>query len=171
MRTRIMIAVFKPIPSMLAIRPSRWARSWCWRIAAANRLILAPLHRLKAGRFLFPHLPNMRIATGLAAGLEAGNILADLIDHRQMPGKWCQPRIRRSMDLLGRGRAGSDQGRVDLVVLRPLQMKLGVGPYLRGLEHDDHEAIAAQPDNDLLLVAAARLDADPLDSALPQPSR
>ena len=75
------------------------------------------------------------------------------------------------MDLLGRRRAGRDQGGIDLVVLRSLQDELGIGPHLRGLEHDDHETVAAQLGDDRLLVAAARLDPDPLDPVSPQPSR
>jgi len=75
------------------------------------------------------------------------------------------------VDFLGRRRAGCDQARVDLVVLGPLQHELGIGPHLRGLEHDDHEAIAAQPCNNGLLVAAARLDADPFDAVALQPGR
>src|SRR5262249_34333127 len=46
-----------------------------------------------------------------------------------------------------------------------------ISPHLRGLEHDDHEAVAAQPRDHGLLVAAARLDADPFDAVLPQPGR
>src|SRR5215510_1303799 len=75
------------------------------------------------------------------------------------------------MDLLGRCRAGSDQGRIDPVVLRPLAAELGVGSHLRGLEQNDHKSIAAQSRNRCPLVATARLDPHPLGSSLAQPSR
>ena len=50
-------------------------------------------------------------------------------------------------------------------------MEFGVGAHLRRLEHNHDEAIAAQPRDDLLFVPAARLNADPLDAMLAQPSR
>src|SRR6266545_2721650 len=85
--------------------------------------------------------------------------------------EWRQARIGRGVDFLDRRRASCDQGRVDLVVLGPLQDELGIGPHLRGLEHNDHEAIAAQLRHHGLLIAAARLNADPFDALAPQPGR
>src|SRR5260221_4915810 len=75
------------------------------------------------------------------------------------------------MDLPGGCRAGCDQGGVDLVVLCQLQVKPGIGPHLRGLEHDDHDPVAAQLRHHGLFVAAACLDADPHGAVLPQPFR
>src|ERR1700743_1034753 len=66
------------------------------------------------------------------------------------------------LDLAGGGTVG-DQGRIDPVVLGPLEMEAGIGPDLCGLEDDDSEAVSAQPDDDLMLAAASRLDADPFD--------
>jgi hypothetical protein len=68
---------------------------------------------------------------------------------------------------LDRCRAGRDQGGINPVVLRQLQVKLGIGSHLRRLEHDHDEPLAAQPGDDRLLIAATRLDADPSDPALP----
>src|SRR5262249_8003354 len=42
-------------------------------------------------------------------------------------------------------------------------------PHLDGLEHDHHQAVATQFADDLLLVAAAGLDADAFDPMPPQP--
>ena len=50
-------------------------------------------------------------------------------------------------------------------------MKPRISAHLRGLEHDDHETIAAQLGDDGLLVATARLDADSPDLMPPQPGR
>jgi hypothetical protein len=96
-------------------------------------------------------------------------MVGDLIDQRLMLGHWRQTRIRRSMDFLGSRRTGRDQTGIDLVVLGPLQVKLRIGAHLRGLEHDDHKSIAAEPSDYGLFIAAARLDADSLDPILPQP--
>ena len=132
-------------------------------------LELAPQEPIERAISSFQNAPNTRIAAGLAAGLEAGDVLGELLDQRQMLGKWGQTRIRRVVNLLGRRRAGRDQGGIDLVVLGLLQEEPGIGPHLRGLKHDHHKAVAAQMRDDLLLVAATRLDADPFDLALPQP--
>jgi hypothetical protein len=75
------------------------------------------------------------------------------------------------MDLLGRCRAGGDQRGVDLVILRPLQDEPGIGPHLRRLEHNHYETVTPQLRDHRLLIAAARLDPDPLDAPLPQPTR
>jgi hypothetical protein len=71
------------------------------------------------------------------------------------------------MDLLNGRRTVGDQGGIDLVVLCQLEMKLGIGPHLRGLEHDDIELVAAKLCHDRLLIAAARFDPDPLDPVPP----
>src|ERR1019366_2090546 len=130
-------------------------------------LTLAPENLVETSDFLDPEAPNTLVTTALAAVLEACNVLGDLLDQRQMLGKRRQARIRRSMDLLNGGRTLSNQGGIDLVVLCPLQMKLGIGPHLRGLEHDDLELVTAKMRYDCLLIAAARLDPDPLDPAAP----
>src|SRR5215204_2797128 len=148
MRTRMATAVGSPTASTLAIKSSRSARSLCRRMAATSAL-----------------------SSSRRQGLEAGDVLAKLLDERQMLGKRRQTRIGPGMDLLGRRRAGSDQGGIDLVVLGPLQVKLGIGAHLRRLKHDDDKTIAPQLCDHRLLVAAARLDPDPLDAMTPQPSR
>ena len=83
-----------------------------------------------------------------------------------MLGKGRQSRIGRGMDLSGGRCASCDQGSVDLVVLGSLQVKHGIGSHLRRLEYDDHKTIAAKLPDDVLLIAAARLDADALDAML-----
>src|SRR5215211_1481451 len=141
------------------------------RMATAVGSPTASAQGLEAGDLRIPAVPDARITAGLLAGLEADDVLAKLLDERQMLGKRRQTRIGRGMDVLGRRRAGSDQGGIDLVVLGPLQVKLGIGAHLRGLQHDDDKTIAPQLCDDRLLVAAARLDPDPLDAMTPQPSR
>src|SRR5439155_18629336 len=66
-------------------------------------------------------------------------------------------------------RAGRNQGRIDLVVLRQPQIKAPMGAPLRGLEHDDHKTTLPQPPDDRLLVAASGFDSDPFAPVLPQP--
>ena len=80
-----------------------------------------------------------------------------------MFGKRLQPRIGSGVDLLDRGGAGGDQRGIDLVVLGPLQVELGIGAHLRRLKHHDNEPLAPQLGDDRLLIAAARLDPDALD--------
>ena len=171
MRTRIATAVRNPTPSTLTIRSSRSARSRCWRIAVARVLSSLFKSRVERAIFLLPELPDTWGTAGFAAGLATGDVLRDLLDQRQMLGKWRQAGVGRDMDLFGRCGAGCDQAGIDLVVLRPLQEKLGIGPHLRGLQHYDDKTIAAKMGDDLLLVATACLDADPIDPLLPQPGR
>lgn len=132
-------------------------------------LELAPLKPLETADFIAPDALNPWVPTALTAGLETSNVVGDLLDERQMLGQWRQTRIWRCMDLLDGGRAGGNQGSIDLVVLRPLQVERGIGPHLRGLEHDHHKTILAQPDHDGLLIAAAGLNPDPVDPLSPQP--
>jgi hypothetical protein len=73
------------------------------------------------------------------------------------------------VDLLDFPGAGSDQTGIDLVVLCPLQVELGVGAYLRRLENNHQEPVATQLGYDCLLVSAARLNADPLGAMPAQP--
>lgn len=156
---------------MLLIKSRRAARSWCWRTAAVERLELDPQKRLETGYLVIPEASDARIPAGLAACLEMGDVLRDLLDQRQMLCNRRQARVRRIDDGLCVCGAERDQRCIDLVVLRRLQMKFGIGSHLRGLKHDDHEAVTTQLDNDLLLVSAARLDADPFDATPPQPGR
>jgi hypothetical protein len=58
---------------------------------------------------------------------------------------------------------------VDAVVLGALAVEFGVGANLRRLEHDHHQAVAAQLLDYRLLVAAAGFDPDPTDSVPTQP--
>ena len=73
------------------------------------------------------------------------------------------------MDLPHRRGAGCDQSRIDLVVLGPLHVELGIGPHLRRLKHHDHKPLAPQFGDDRLFVTATRLDADAFDAMLSQP--
>ena len=130
-------------------------------------LTLTPQNPVETGNLLAPEAPNTPVATTLAAVLEAGNVLGDLLDQRQMLGKWRQTRIRRGMDLLNCRRTVSDQDGIDLVVLCPSQLKTRIRSYLRGLEHDDLEPVAAKLRHDRLLIAAACLDPNPLDPVPP----
>src|SRR4029450_2021452 len=118
-----------------------------------------------------PEVPDTRVPAARAASLEVGDILRDLIDQRQMFGIGRQTGVRRSMDLPSGCRTGRDQGSIDFVVFRQLQMEHGIGPHLCGLEYDHQEPVLAQLQHDGLLIAAARLDPDPFDLVLPQPSR
>src|SRR5258708_36251270 len=88
-----------------------------------------------------------------------------MLGERQQPGIW------RTVDLLARSSAGRDQGGIDLVVLGPLQVELGIGANLRGLKHHHDKSLAPQLGNNGLLIAAARLDADTLDTMPPKPVR
>ena len=62
-----------------------------------------------------------------------------------------------------------DQRRIDLVVLGPLQVKLGISAHLRRLKHDHDKSLAPQLANDRLFVAATCLDADAFDAMPPKP--
>ena len=97
------------------------------------------------------------------------DVLSDLLDQRQMLGKRLQPRIGGGVDLLDRGGAGGDQRRIDLVVLGPLQVELGIGAHLCRLKHHHNEPLAPQLGDDWKLIAATRLDPDALDLVAPQP--
>jgi hypothetical protein len=75
------------------------------------------------------------------------------------------------MDLLDRCRASCDQRRVDLVILRLLQEKHGIGTHLRGLKHHHHKTVAPQMDDDILLIPTTRLDTDTIDPMSLEPNR
>jgi hypothetical protein len=47
-----------------------------------------PEHRIEACDLGIPVACAVRIAAGRAAGLEPGDVLGDLLDQRQMLGKW-----------------------------------------------------------------------------------
>ena len=128
-------------------------------------------HRLQAGDLGAPEVAQALIAAGLAARLVAGDVLADLLDDGEMIGEPQQARIGRRVNSFDRRRAGGDQPRIDLVVLGALPAKFCKGTHLRRLEHDDPEAVATQRQDNLALIATARLDADPLSAVLPQESR
>ncbi len=133
-------------------------------------LELLALQPLEAGDLLIPEAPGLLITRCRAARLEARNVLGELLDHGKKLGKGRQAWVRWWVDLLGLSRARSDQGGIDLVVLRQLQPIFGVGPHLRRLEHDDQKAFPAKGGYDRLLVATTRLDADPVDPVLSQPA-
>ncbi len=50
-------------------------------------LQLGPLHRLKSCDLRLPMLTDARVAAALAAVLQDGNVLAQLVEHRQMLGR------------------------------------------------------------------------------------
>ena len=129
------------------------------------------VHRLQAGDLGAPEVAQALIAAGLAARLVAGDVLADLLDDGEMIGELDQSRIGRRMNGFGRRRAGGDQPRIDFVVLSALPAKFCEGTHLRRLEHDDLEAVAAQRQDHVALVTAARLDADAFDAVSAQPRR
>ena len=88
--------------------------------------------------------PDAMIATGLPTCFDMRDVLCELLDQRQMLGKWRQAWIWRAMDLLRRRRADRDQRGIDSVVLGPLQVKLRVGAHLRRLKNNHHKTVAAQ---------------------------
>ncbi len=116
-------------------------------------------------------LADARVATAFAAVLQAGNVLAQLIEHRQMAGQRGEAGIGWRRDPVGGGRAGRDQGGVKAVVLGPPQHEAGIGAHLGRLEEDHDKPVAAQLRHHRPLVAAARLDANPLDPMPAQPPR
>ena len=136
---------------------------------AVTSCLPLPYQPFEAGDLLTPETPGLLITGHLAPRLVAGNVIGKLLDDGEKPGKGRQARVRRGMDLLSLRRAGGNQRGIDLVVLGPLQLIFGIGPYLGGLKHDDHEAVAAKRGHDGLFVATTRLDADAFDAALAQP--
>src|SRR5215468_4428947 len=136
-----------------------------------QRLELSVLEPFETGDLILPEASDMRLPAARAAGLDEGDVLCDLIDQRQVLGVGRQAWVGWSVDLPRGRRTGRDQGSVDLVVLRQLQMEHRIGSHLCGLEYDDHEPVLTQLEHDSLLITAARLDPDPFDLALPQPGR
>jgi len=131
----------------------------------------AAAQRLHAGDLRIPVGPDAPVAAALTAVLQAGNVLAQLVEHPQRIGQGGEPRIRRGVDRLGRRRARRDQAGVDSVVLGALQNKPGIGPHLGRLEHDHDKTIPAQLGHHRRFVTATRRDPDPLDPVLAQPPR
>ena len=124
---------------------------------------------LQTGDIFLPGLLDTRVAAGLEAVLEPRDILLDLVHHRELFGERQQSGIRRGMDLLDRGGAGRDQGRIDLVVLGPLQLELRIGAHLCRLKHHHDKSLAPQLGDNDLLIAATRLNPDTLDPMASQP--
>src|SRR3954469_24818566 len=89
---------------------------------------------LQASDILVPELVDPHIAAALDPVLEACDILTDLINHGQLLGEWHQPGIGSCMDLPHRCGADCDKSGIDLIVLGPLQVELGIGSALTGLE-------------------------------------
>ena len=83
---------------------------------------------------LLPELPDTLVPARLTTGLDLGDILRELLDHRQTLGQRRQTRIWRFVDVRGCGRAAGDQDRIDVVVLGMLQHELGVGTHLHRLK-------------------------------------
>jgi len=73
---------------------------------------------------------QLHVPDGLTSGLEANDVLLDLLDERQMLSKRLQTRIRRLADRFSFGRTGGNQHGVDLVVFGPLQTKVRIGAHL-----------------------------------------
>src|SRR5207248_2620904 len=120
---------------------------------------------------LLPECADTRVAAGRTAGLDLGDILRELLEHRQTLGQRRQTRIWRFVDVRGCGRAAGDQDRIDVVVLGMLQHELGVGAHLHRLEDNDNKAVRPQERNHRLLITPTCFDPNALDLALPQPGR
>jgi hypothetical protein len=88
-----------------------------------------------------------------------------------MLGERQQSSIGRGVDGLDRGGAGRDQSGIDLVVLGPLQVELGISAHLRRLKNDHDKSPAPELGDNGLLVAATRLDPDAFDAMPPQPNQ
>src|SRR5205823_2189541 len=129
-------------------------------------LKFAPKKRFETPDFVTPVLPNTVLTTGFAPSAQARDILIHLLDESQPMGKRSQASIRRSMDLLRGCGTLCDQSGIDFVILGSLQMERRVGSHLRRLEYDHYKTILPKMTNHLLLVPAARLDADPIDTML-----
>ena len=87
---------------------------------------------------------QLRVPDGFTPGLEANDVLLDLLDERQMLSKRLQARVRCFTDRCGFCRAGGNQHGIDLVVLGPLQTEVCIGADLQRLEADNGEAVFAQ---------------------------
>src|SRR5947209_18666682 len=79
----------------------------------------------QASDILLPEPLDSRIAAALEPVLEPRDVLADLIDHRQLLGKRQQPRIGRGVRLPYRSRARREQSGTDLFALAPLRTEYG----------------------------------------------
>ncbi len=79
-----------------------------------------------------------------------------------------QALVRRDARRIDGGGAGGDQRRIEGVVLGPPPMQTGIGFDLARLKHKNREAGLPQMADHALLVAAGRLDPDPVDAGLAQ---
>ena len=102
----------------------------------------------------------------LEAGLEADDVLLDLLDEGEVVGGFLEARIGLDLVRLGEGGTRRDQEGVDAVVLGPLEFHMGEGLDLERLQHEHLDAAFAQVPDDALLVTAGGLDADPADPGL-----
>jgi len=80
-------------------------------------LEFGPQQRFETSDLAIPIPPDAMIATGLPTSFDMRDVLCELLDQRQMLGKWRQAWIWRAMDLLRRRRADRDQRGIDSVVL------------------------------------------------------
>src|SRR5213076_764998 len=97
--------VRRPMPSTLAIRSSRVERSRCSRNGGDQLLELGLQEPLEPVDLLLPELPDTLVPARLTTGLDLGDILRELLDHRQTLGQRRQTRIWRFVDVRGCGRA------------------------------------------------------------------
>ena len=104
--------------------------------------------------------PQPWIVDVLEPGLEARDILLDLLDEGQMVRQVRQSRVRLDPRPLDRRRTGRDQGRIERVVLGPPQVHAGKGANLDRLQHQNGKVRRPQMRDHAALIASRRLDAD-----------
>ena len=98
--------------------------------------------------------------------LEARDILFDLLDEGQMSRQFGQSCIGLDPRRLDRSRTGSDQRRIERVVLGPAQVHACEGANLDRLQDENGEACRPQMGDHAALVAAGCFDADAHDAGL-----
>ncbi len=114
------------------------------------------------------HSFQSRFANMLEAGLEASDILLDLLDEGQAVGKSGEPPIWPNLMWFDCGRACGDQSRVERIILGPLAVKARKRPHLDRLEDQNDKTCRLQMADYATLIATGRLDSDPFDARLRQ---
>src|SRR5262249_51826613 len=93
----------------------------------------------------------------LEPGLEAGDILLDLLDEGQAVGKRGQSLIRCCLMSLDCGRTCGDQRRVERIILGPLTVQPRKGPHLDRLEDQNHKTRRLQVPEHTTFITTGRL--------------
>ena len=104
----------------------------------------------------------------LEPGLEAREVLLDLLEKGEISSQIGQSWIRRDPRRTHRRRARRDQDRIKRVVLGMAQMHPAKSFDLHRLQHQDHEARCPQMLHHAAFVAAGCLDTDASDAGLGQ---